>query len=517
MQNATYTIKIEDLLEVEDERKRWILVKKALAANVGQESTRAVEFGYISLDYATDHLRRMMEDQSETMTLPAGLEPFDPSDDEPDPALLIPFAREKSVRPGVRVPSRRKTGRVLETVAAADDVEEVQDEGLVSVLEAPAGMEPAAEVSVTGEADIAPAVPTVEPPSAVMAPELVEEVAEAGGGAVEAGEEAEVPEIEAQSGDVVTAGEAGAVPPALAADGAPDAPVGDRAEEAVEEQPMEPQATQGPEETAGVAAGRQDDERVEEAGASPEAEATEAAEGPDATLVQAVSGGAGAEAPVRPEAPEGTYLVDVEAVLAVANARTRRILARKAAAVVVGRRYTSSIGKYIREAGSLEALVRSTGPWLTVPSGYEPYDSTDEDNESVSLAAFAAGGEAAAMTGKPIPRVMLRKPRNEGAAEAAKPEGVAGEPEVVETASEERRGRPARRGSDAAVTEATASASFAARLSFVVSEALAPYLAADGRFKDGREGVAASEYLARVLEAEAARVRLAAYGRGEGR
>jgi len=121
------------------------------------------------------------------------------------------------------------------------------------------------------------------------------------------------------------------------------------------------------------------------------------------------------------------------------------------------------------------------------------------------------------MTGKPIPRVMLRKPRNEGAAEAAKPEGVAGEPEVVETASEERRGRPARRGSDAAVTEATASASFAARLSFVVSEALAPYLAADGRFKDGREGVAASEYLARVLEAEAARVRLAAYGRGEGR
>ena len=111
-----YEIPILKLLTIPNDATRWVIIKKALAADVKKTDTKAVEFAYRDLVGAERHLIRLSEETSEFINVPVDLEPADDADKYSGGPKLLAFAKKHGVRKAPVVIS-----------VATDDESEVDD------------------------------------------------------------------------------------------------------------------------------------------------------------------------------------------------------------------------------------------------------------------------------------------------------------------------------------------------------------------------------------------------------
>lgn len=146
-----YQVPILELLTIPNAEKRWVLIKKALAADANQQDTKAIEFAYRKLETAEQRLIRINEESTEFINVPIDLEPADDADRYSDGPKLLAFAKKHGVRHYVRsVADFAKEYAEAVDEGADDEVEVVQGKGTTETTSQVAD-EPATGEHVTTE------------------------------------------------------------------------------------------------------------------------------------------------------------------------------------------------------------------------------------------------------------------------------------------------------------------------------------------------------------------------------
>lgn len=504
-----YQVRIEDLLSIPHSGTRWILIKKALAADARSPTTKPIEFAYRDLEGAERHLIKIADDSSEFLYLPTDLEPEDEADKQTGSPLLLTFAKKAHKGPKVE----RKRQEVVEEIESEMEVIEQPAASPMPVPDAAedegdSATEPAREAAAVDDARDDPQ----DGPILVEASEAIVDVAEDRAEVSRSRGTASILEALASldyEPEVVSADEVDAQilqdlqtstnvddgrdemvaeeTILLAQDGAAPDDVAETEEEPVVELITDMAVREASEPIS-------DDSRLDEATVA-ETEVTAQKDDPAA----------------------GTFRATLDGILAVEQKRARWILLKKMVAAVVGRRHVRSLGP--DQLGTEEnaiAILRAAGGWVDIPLGGEPGDHSDHSRIATSIEALFTTGDWRVPT-KPLPEPVKRRSR-------VVPDPAPDEPpqEGAQTTLEEEE-RPKVEDEPGAETELptidpaaaveAAPAEPMGDVSMSVASAL-PFHSEihDAWLRDAAEaGLSASrhaEWLARSLEAEAARLRI---------